>query len=78
MKKKVKILLALTVILLLFVFVALFLCMQYNRYELSPMMCEAMLGINITPESFVANQGFETIIENAYTYAKVNDEGHLV
>ena len=76
--KKTKILIALTIVLVLLILSFVLLLANYNVYELSPIMCEVMLGSDVTPKSFVSSQGEGTMIENAYTYAKVNGEGNLV
>ncbi len=78
MKKSVKILLVCAPIPLFLILAVIFCCMQYNVYELTPIICECMLGSDVTPKSFVANQGEGTTIEFEYTYAKVNADGNLV
>ena len=78
MKKRMRILLVSAAILLFLILAVTFCCAQYNVYELTPTICNFMLGSDVTPQSFVANQGQGTTIEFEYTYAKVNADGNLM
>ena len=78
MKKSSKIVICVCFIGILIMGLFLFFNSFYNTYELSPQICEVMLGTTVTPESFVDSGGEGTVIVDGYTYAKVNQKGNLI
>ena len=49
---------------------------KYNKLIIDPYYCETLL--ELSPEEFCKSKGERTLIEDAYTFARVNKEGYLI